>query len=78
MATSSGAESGELSASEVLQVSSNIGATKIAFALGPRLHSEMLERFGFGSATGLGFPGESAGLLRPWQRWRPGNAKSSS
>jgi len=62
---------GELSASEILQVSSNIGATKIAFALGPRAHSEVLERFGFGRSTGIGFPGESAGLLRPWQKWRP-------
>jgi len=62
---------GELTASEILQVSSNIGATKIAFALGPRAHSDVLERFGFGSATGIGFPGESAGLLRPWQTWRP-------
>jgi len=62
---------GELSASEILQVSSNIGATKIAFALGPRAHSEALERFGFGKSTGIGFPGESAGLLRPWQKWRP-------
>ncbi len=62
---------GELTASEILQVSSNIGATKIAFALGPRAHSDVLERFGFGRSTGIGFPGESAGLLRPWQKWRP-------
>jgi cell division protein FtsI (penicillin-binding protein 3) len=62
---------GELSVAEILQVSSNIGATKIAFALGPRAHSEALERFGFGRSTGIGFPGESAGLLRPWQKWRP-------
>jgi cell division protein FtsI (penicillin-binding protein 3) len=62
---------GELSASEILQVSSNIGATKIAFALGRRAHFDVLERFGFGHATGIGFPGESAGLLRPWQKWRP-------
>jgi cell division protein FtsI (penicillin-binding protein 3) len=62
---------GELSASEILQVSSNIGATKIAFALGPRAHSDALKRFGFGNATGIGFPGESAGVLRPWQKWRP-------
>ena len=62
---------GVLSATEILQVSSNIGAAKIAFALGPRAHFEMLQRFGFGEVTGIGFPGESAGLLRPWRQWRP-------
>jgi len=62
---------GLLSASQVLQVSSNIGATKIAFAVGPRAHFDGLRRFGFGSVTGAGFPGESAGLLRPWRDWKP-------
>ena len=27
--------------------------------------------FGFGDVTGSGYPGESAGVLRNWQRWRP-------
>jgi cell division protein FtsI (penicillin-binding protein 3) len=62
---------GVLSVSEILRVSSNIGAAKIAFALGPRAHFEVLRRFGFGQVTGIGFPGESAGVLRPWQQWRP-------
>jgi cell division protein FtsI (penicillin-binding protein 3) len=62
---------GLLSATEILRVSSNIGAAKIAFALGPRAHFEMLQRFGFGEVTGIGFPGESAGVLRPWRQWRP-------
>jgi cell division protein FtsI (penicillin-binding protein 3) len=62
---------GVLTAAEILQVSSNIGAAKIAFALGPRAHFEALRRFGFGEATGIGFPAESAGMLRPWKQWRP-------
>jgi cell division protein FtsI (penicillin-binding protein 3) len=62
---------GVLTAAEILRVSSNIGAVKIAFALGPRAHFELLRRFGFGEVTGVGFPGESAGVLRPWRKWRP-------
>ena len=61
---------GMLTTAEILQVSSNIGAAKIAFALGRRAHFELLRRFGFGEVTGAGFPGESAGVLRPWQQWR--------
>jgi cell division protein FtsI (penicillin-binding protein 3) len=62
---------GMLTAAEILEVSSNIGATKIAFEIGRQAHFELLRRFGFGEVTGVGFPGESAGLLRPWQQWQP-------
>jgi cell division protein FtsI (penicillin-binding protein 3) len=62
---------GELTAPEILQVSSNIGAAKIALALGPRAHYEMLRRFGFGEPTRSHFPDESAGVLRSWRSWRP-------
>jgi cell division protein FtsI (penicillin-binding protein 3) len=55
---------GALRSADVLRVSSNVGAVKIAFELGPRAHVEMLRRFGFGSSTGSGFPDESSGLLR--------------
>jgi len=61
---------GDLSVPEILQVSSNICATKIAFDLGPEPHYAGLRRFGFGEVTGVGFPGESAGVLRPWRQWR--------
>jgi cell division protein FtsI (penicillin-binding protein 3) len=62
---------GSLRPAEILRVSSNIGAVKIAFSVGLRAHVEMLRRFGFGASTGSGFPDESAGLLRSAQRWRP-------
>jgi cell division protein FtsI (penicillin-binding protein 3) len=55
----------------VLRVSSNVGATRIALALGPRAHYEALRRFGFGAPTGSGFPEESSGLLRAPESWRP-------
>ncbi len=55
----------------VVRVSSNIGATKIAYRLGPSAHFDALRRFGFGAVTGSGFPNESSGLLRSWKSWRP-------
>jgi len=54
----------------VLRVSSNIGAAKVGFKVGPEAHFETLRRFGFGAPTGSGFPEESAGLLRSWREWR--------
>ncbi len=55
----------------MLWKSSNIGVTKIAYKLGPDTHHRMLTALGFGRPTGSGFPHESSGLLRSWQRWRP-------
>ena len=55
----------------MLRVSSNIGAVKIAQGLGRSAHYSMLRRFGFGERTGIPFPDESAGVLRPWKKWRP-------
>jgi cell division protein FtsI (penicillin-binding protein 3) len=62
---------GVLSPAEVLVVSSNVGAVKVAQALGAERHFRALRAFGFGRPTGSGFPFESAGLLRSWQKWRP-------
>ena len=58
-----------LTVPQILSISSNIGAAKIALGLGePRLY-EGLRRFGFGDTTGVPFPGEAMGVLRP--RGRP-------
>jgi len=62
---------GILDVEGVIRVSSNIGAAKIGYSVGPEFHYEVLRRLGFGAPTGTGFPDESAGLLRPWTRWRP-------
>ncbi|HKE10623.1 MAG TPA: penicillin-binding protein 2, partial [Myxococcota bacterium] len=62
---------GLLDVAGVVRVSSNIGATKIAYRLSPSVYYDTLRRFGFGAATGSGFPHESAGLLRSWRNWRP-------
>jgi cell division protein FtsI (penicillin-binding protein 3) len=62
---------GMLDLQHVLWKSSNIGATKIAYRLGPDTHWQMLQQLGFGRPTGSGFPQESSGLLRNWRGWRP-------
>src|SRR5262249_22247479 len=48
---------------DILAYSSNIGTIEIAHRLGPDLLYEYLQRFGLTQKTGLGFPGESRGLL---------------
>jgi cell division protein FtsI (penicillin-binding protein 3) len=54
---------------DILAYSSNIGAIEVAKRLGPdRLYS-YLERFGLTRATGLGFPGESKGILPAPSAW---------
>jgi cell division protein FtsI (penicillin-binding protein 3) len=62
---------GVLDVTGVIQVSSNIGAAKIGYSVGPEFHHDVLRRLGFGAPTGAGFPEESAGLLRGWRSWRP-------
>lgn len=61
---------GLLDPASILRLSSNIGVSKIGFAVGAGPHYDMLRAFGFGQPSGSGFPDESAGLLRPWRRWR--------
>ncbi|MBW2497645.1 MAG: penicillin-binding protein 2 [Deltaproteobacteria bacterium] len=62
---------GLLNPGGVLEVSSNVGAVQIAQLLGRESQHRGLLRFGFGSASGSGFPMESAGLVRDWARWKP-------
>lgn len=58
-----------LSAAEIIQVSSNIGAYKIAQTIGRDKLYESLRGFGFGTRTGLGVRGEQPGLVWPPDRW---------
>ncbi|MGD8828780.1 MAG: penicillin-binding protein 2, partial [Gammaproteobacteria bacterium] len=62
---------GAVNVTTVLQKSINVGASHIAMRLAPEQLWGMLSRFGFGSLTGSGFPGEQSGLLRYYARWRP-------
>ena len=59
----------DLSAAEIIQKSSNIGAYKIAQTVGRQKFYEYIRSFGFGRRTGLGIRGEQPGLVWPPDRW---------
>jgi cell division protein FtsI (penicillin-binding protein 3) len=61
---------GTLSFADVVVHSSNIGTAKIADRIGARDLYRYAMRFGFGSMTGVEFPGEASGFLRPYDQWR--------
>ncbi len=54
----------QLSATQVLAQSSNLGTIEIAQALGKDRLAAQIGALGFGQPTGLDFPGESAGLVK--------------
>jgi cell division protein FtsI (penicillin-binding protein 3)/stage V sporulation protein D (sporulation-specific penicillin-binding protein) len=58
-----------LTVAQILSQSSNVGAVTIAKKLGPEGLSRWIQRFGFGSLTGIDFPGESAGFVLPLSQW---------
>ena len=54
---------------QILAHSSNVGTVTIAERLGAEELSRWVRRYGFGRLTGVGFPGESAGMVLPLDRW---------
>jgi cell division protein FtsI (penicillin-binding protein 3) len=61
---------GWLNLGQIIEVSSNIGAAKIALALGANRFYQGLTAFGLGRKTGIDLPGEGNGLLRRSAGWR--------
>lgn len=57
------------SVTEILEQSSNVGTVKVAQSLGPDKLQTWIERFGFGSSTGIDVPGEVPGLLLAREDW---------
>ncbi len=53
----------------VLAKSSNIGTIMTAQKLGEQRFADMLTKFGLGQPTGVGLPGESAGVVPPLATW---------
>ena len=49
--------------------SSNVGTLMLAQRIGPERYAQMLDKFGLGQRTGVGLPGESAGLVPPIDQW---------
>ena len=54
---------------DIVAESSNIGAVMVADRLGSAALATYLSRFGLGHATGIGFPGESNGIMLPLDQW---------
>ncbi len=60
-----------LTATQILAQSSNIGTGEIAQSVGEQRLLDQVRNLGFGQYTGLGFPGESPGLLATSAQWEP-------
>lgn len=54
---------------EMMEVSSNRGAAKIALDLGAEDFFYYIKAFGFGAKTDIGFQGEARGVVRPFNKW---------
>ena len=66
-----GKDHGILTVTGVLQVSSNVGITKMMLQLPSNSLWQVLNRFEFGKPTGIDFPGEQQGSLIEHKRWAP-------
>src|SRR3954453_815863 len=52
-----------LTTAQILAQSSNVGAVTIGMKEGADRFSQWIDRFGFGSPTGIGYPGEEQGIV---------------
>src|SRR5690554_6211358 len=59
----------ELTAAEIIQVSSNIGSYKLAQEVGRETLYKYIRAFGFGQRSDVGLRGEQPGLVWPPDRW---------
>ena len=67
---------GNLTIAEALAKSSNVAAIKLGLRVGDPTMHDYITRFGFGARTGIELPGETAGLVRPLNRWQPSSIGS--
>jgi cell division protein FtsI (penicillin-binding protein 3) len=59
----------QMTLGDIIAESSNIGAVMVANRVGAGDMATYLGRFGLGSPTGIGFPGEASGLTLPLHEW---------
>lgn len=65
---------GPLAYTDVLRKSNNIGTSKVALRIDPTALYNHLRDCGFGTPSGLHFPGEQNGYLTPPQKWSKSTA----
>ena len=58
-----------MTVSEILAQSSNVGTVRVGQRLGARRFDGWVRRFGFGRPTGIDLPGEERGLVLPLERY---------
>ena len=61
----------QLSITGMLQKSSNVGSSKLSAMFKPQEMYDFYSKIGYGRKLETGFPGESVGKLRPWEKWYP-------
>ncbi|MBB5018847.1 cell division protein FtsI (penicillin-binding protein 3) [Chitinivorax tropicus] len=69
---------GALTVEQVIQVSSNIGAAKMALSLDREYYYDYLRSLGFGQPPHTGFPGEASGRVRHWKTIKPVETATTS
>ncbi|MDG6778508.1 penicillin-binding protein 2 [Thiomicrorhabdus sp. zzn3] len=69
---------GVLTPEEVIQKSSNVGASKIALKMSAEQEWELWKAVGFSRDSGLYLPGEASGYLKPVAQWQPLDQVSAS
>lgn len=60
---------GVLDLEQIIARSSQVGIARIALGLDDDILRDAFARFGFGQITGIGFPGETSGVLPEGARW---------
>src|SRR5258706_4587246 len=60
---------GDLTVSQILEHSSDVGAIKLGLRLGEERFDKYIRGFGFGAQTGVELPGETRGITKPVSRW---------
>ncbi|MCS4533995.1 peptidoglycan D,D-transpeptidase FtsI family protein [Neisseria montereyensis] len=55
----------------IMQKSSNVGTSKLSAMFKPKEMYDFYQSLGVGQRMHSGFPGETPGLLRKWQNWKP-------
>lgn len=58
-----------LTPKDILKYSNNVGIARIGLRMGRDRLLETLEKFGFGSKTGIDFPGEGPGIFQKDGKW---------
>ena len=64
-----GEHPGVIPVHKALEISSDVGAIKMALRVGQDKFNNYVHAFGFGARSGVELPGETRGLLRPVSKW---------